>query len=100
MSYIAINSAVKDVKCLSNQNPEKVLLFYDNCAKLNISDNRMSHLTCAVLLQVVDYAIARRIVDLHCRNEESVDRYYTIEEIKRYITFARQFKPKVPAHLL
>ncbi|KAL5009589.1 hypothetical protein ScPMuIL_011894 [Solemya velum] len=45
--------------------------------------------------EVVDYAIARRIVDLHCRNEESVDRYYTIEEIKRYITFARQFKPKI-----
>ena len=47
------------------------------------------------LLQVTDYAIARRIVDLHSRNEESVDRIYSVEDITRYIMFARQFKPKV-----
>lgn len=45
--------------------------------------------------EVTDYAIARRIVDLHCRIEESVDRLYTLDEIRRYLLFARQFKPKV-----
>ena len=45
--------------------------------------------------QVTDYAIARRIVDLHCHLEESVNRIYTAEDIQRYITFARQFKPRV-----
>ena len=45
--------------------------------------------------QVTDYAIARRIVDLHSRNEESVDRVYSVEDITRYLMFARQFKPKV-----
>jgi len=45
--------------------------------------------------EVTDYAIARRIVDLHCRNEESVERVYELQEIQRYIMFARQFKPKI-----
>ena len=45
--------------------------------------------------EVTDYAIARRIVDLHCRNEESIDRVYSEREISRYILFARQFKPKI-----
>lgn len=45
--------------------------------------------------QVTDYAIARRIVDLHSRVAESVDRLYTLDEIRRYLLFARQFKPKV-----
>ncbi|XP_046570289.1 LOW QUALITY PROTEIN: zygotic DNA replication licensing factor mcm6-like [Haliotis rubra] len=45
--------------------------------------------------EVVDYAIARRIVDLHSHLEESVERVYTVEEITRYLTFARQFKPKI-----
>lgn len=45
--------------------------------------------------EVTDYAIARRIVDLHSRNEESVERTYELQEIQRYIMFARQFKPKV-----
>jgi len=47
------------------------------------------------VLQVTDYAIARRIVDLHCHLEESINRMYTAEDIQRYITFARQFKPRV-----
>lgn len=46
-------------------------------------------------LQVTDYAIARRIVDLHSRIEESIDRVYTLDEVRRYLLFARQFKPKV-----
>lgn len=44
---------------------------------------------------MTDYAIARRIVDLHFRNMESVERVYATDEIQRYILFARQFKPKV-----
>ncbi|XP_043990761.1 DNA replication licensing factor MCM6 [Gambusia affinis] len=45
--------------------------------------------------EVTDYAIARRIVDLHSRVEESVDRLYSLDEIRRYLLFARQFKPKI-----
>ncbi|XP_033863539.3 DNA replication licensing factor MCM6 [Acipenser ruthenus] len=45
--------------------------------------------------EVTDYAIARRIVDLHSRIEESVERLYTLDEIRRYLLFARQFKPKI-----
>ncbi|KAK2516355.1 Mcm6 [Columba livia] len=46
-------------------------------------------------VKVTDYAIARRIVDLHSRIEESVDRVYSLDEIRRYLLFARQFKPKI-----
>uniref|UniRef100_A0A4W5KXY9 DNA replication licensing factor MCM6 n=1 Tax=Hucho hucho TaxID=62062 RepID=A0A4W5KXY9_9TELE len=50
--------------------------------------------------EVTDYAIARRIVDLHSRIENSVDRLYSLDEIRRYLLFARQFKPKVqPKHV-
>merc|ERR1719312_1445097 len=45
--------------------------------------------------EVTDYAIARRIIDLHSRIAESVDRIYEPEDISRYIMFARQFKPKI-----
>ncbi|GFO11428.1 DNA replication licensing factor mcm6 [Plakobranchus ocellatus] len=45
--------------------------------------------------EVTDYAIARRIVDLHSNAEESVDRKYSVEDMCRYIMFARQFKPKI-----
>uniref|UniRef100_K7FSM8 DNA replication licensing factor MCM6 n=1 Tax=Pelodiscus sinensis TaxID=13735 RepID=K7FSM8_PELSI len=45
--------------------------------------------------EVTDYAIARRIVDLHSRIEESVDRMYSLDDIRRYLLFARQFKPKI-----
>jgi len=50
---------------------------------------------CVCVSQVTDYAIARRIVDLHCRGDESVDRLYSLDEMRRYLLFARQFKPKV-----
>uniref|UniRef100_A0A493TT82 DNA replication licensing factor MCM6 n=1 Tax=Anas platyrhynchos platyrhynchos TaxID=8840 RepID=A0A493TT82_ANAPP len=46
-------------------------------------------------VKVTDYAIARRIVDLHARVEESVDRVYSLDDIRRYLLFARQFKPKI-----
>jgi len=45
--------------------------------------------------EVTDYAIARRIVDLHTRMDESVERVYSVEEVQRYLAFARLFKPTV-----
>lgn len=45
--------------------------------------------------EVTDYAIARRIVDLHCHVDENVERVYSLDEIQRYIMFARQFKPRL-----
>jgi len=45
--------------------------------------------------EVTDYAIARRIIDLHTKLEESVERTYTVEEITRYLNFARLFTPKL-----
>ncbi|KAJ7345811.1 hypothetical protein JRQ81_001761 [Phrynocephalus forsythii] len=45
--------------------------------------------------EVTDYAIARRIVDLHSRINDSIDRVYTLDDIRRYLLFARQFKPKI-----
>lgn len=44
-------------------------------------------------MQVVDYAIARKIVTMHNNGEDTVERVYTQEEVLRYISFARQFKP-------
>lgn len=43
--------------------------------------------------EVVDYSIARKIVDLHSHIEDRVDQAYTREDVLRYIMFARQFKP-------
>lgn len=45
--------------------------------------------------EVVDYAIARKIMDLHSNIEDGVEQIYTREEVLRYITFARQFKPLI-----
>ncbi|XP_044743187.1 DNA replication licensing factor Mcm6 [Chrysoperla carnea] len=43
--------------------------------------------------EVVDYAIARKIVDLHSNIDDGIERVYTQEEVLRYIMFAKQFKP-------
>lgn len=43
--------------------------------------------------EVIDYAIARKIVDLHCNIEETVERVYTKQEVLQYISFAKKFKP-------
>ncbi|XP_044262002.1 DNA replication licensing factor Mcm6 [Tribolium madens] len=43
--------------------------------------------------EVIDYAIARKIVDLHSNVEESLDRIYSKEEVLQYISFVRRFKP-------
>lgn len=45
--------------------------------------------------EVTDYAIARRIVDLHAHCAQTVQRVYIPEEIQRYLIFARMFKPKI-----
>nr|VZI43399.1 unnamed protein product [Spirometra erinaceieuropaei] len=45
---------------------------------------------------IVDYAIARSIIDLHMGcDPPSAARSYTADEIRRYIAFARCFKPKI-----
>lgn len=44
--------------------------------------------------EIVDYAIARKIVDLHTNAlVKTVDQVYQREDVLRYISFARQFKP-------
>lgn len=45
--------------------------------------------------EVVDYAIARRIVDLHTNAQQTIEQVYQREDVLRYITFARQFKPVI-----
>uniref|UniRef100_A0A4W5M080 DNA replication licensing factor MCM6 n=1 Tax=Hucho hucho TaxID=62062 RepID=A0A4W5M080_9TELE len=44
--------------------------------------------------EVTNYVIARRIVDLRCRNMESVERVCATDEIQRYILFTLQFQPE------
>lgn len=45
--------------------------------------------------EVTDYAIARKIVDLHKDADQAVERTYSESDIARYINFARMFKPKI-----
>lgn len=45
--------------------------------------------------EVVDYAIARRIIDLHTNAHQAVEQVYQRQDVLRYIQFARQFKPVV-----
>ncbi|KAF2879667.1 hypothetical protein ILUMI_26505 [Ignelater luminosus] len=45
--------------------------------------------------EVVDYAIARKIVDLHSNVEDSIEKVYSKQEVLQYITFARKFKPLI-----
>ncbi|CAB3979404.1 zygotic DNA replication licensing factor mcm6-B-like [Paramuricea clavata] len=67
---------------------------------LNLSAPIMSRFDLFFILvddcnEVTDYAIARRIVDLHSHMEESVERVYSVEDVQRYMLFARQFKPLI-----
>lgn len=47
--------------------------------------------------EIVDYAIARRILDTHRQlaTQQRSETVYSLDDIKRYITFARCFKPKI-----
>ena len=67
--------------------------------------------TVITLVYLATVVLQRRIVDVALNvaltgallsrdrlTEESCDREYSLEEIQRYITFAKQFKPKVHAN--
>lgn len=43
--------------------------------------------------EIIDNAIAKRIIDLHCDNWQGFDTVYSQSEIARYINFAKHFKP-------
>lgn len=43
--------------------------------------------------EIVDNAIAKRIIDLHCDNLNDLQMIYKQDEIIRYINFAKHFKP-------
>ncbi|XP_015116230.1 DNA replication licensing factor Mcm6 [Diachasma alloeum] len=45
--------------------------------------------------EVVDNAIAKKIVDLHSNNIHTIDTIYDQSEILRYINFAKHFKPSI-----
>lgn len=46
--------------------------------------------------EIVDYAIARKIVDLHTNAPQTtVAQVYNREDVLRYISFAKQFKPMI-----
>ncbi|VBB29325.1 unnamed protein product, partial [Acanthocheilonema viteae] len=47
--------------------------------------------------EIVDYAIARRILDTHRQLaiQEKPETVYSLDDIHRYITFARCFKPRI-----
>lgn len=43
--------------------------------------------------EIVDCAIAQKIVNLHSNSEAENPKVYSQQEIMRYITFAKQFQP-------
>jgi DNA replication licensing factor MCM6 len=45
--------------------------------------------------EVTDYAIARKIVDLHSCNAEAAKRPYPLEDVLKYLLFIKLFKPKM-----
>ncbi|CAG2104019.1 unnamed protein product, partial [Medioppia subpectinata] len=47
--------------------------------------------------ETIDYAIAERIIDMHSGNVDNSaeDVIYSLDDLKNYIRFARQFKPKM-----
>ncbi|XP_023245921.1 DNA replication licensing factor Mcm6 isoform X2 [Copidosoma floridanum] len=47
--------------------------------------------------EIIDNAIAKKIVDLHCNNTITIETVYSRAEILRYINFAKHFKPIVNA---
>jgi len=66
------------------------------CASFLHYHAKMAHRTYAfLLLQTVDYRIAEHIVEMHCNNLATGDQEYSRDDILRYLTFARHFKPKV-----
>ena len=45
--------------------------------------------------EVIDYAIARKIVDLHSHRAEAAKRPYPIEDVLKYLMFCKLIKPKM-----
>ena len=45
--------------------------------------------------EVIDYAIARKIVDLHSHRAEAAKRPYPIEDVLKYLLFCKLIKPKM-----
>lgn len=45
--------------------------------------------------EIIDTAIATRIIDLHSGNLHNLSTPYTLDEVMRYIDFARRFKPTI-----
>ncbi|XP_017891495.1 DNA replication licensing factor Mcm6 [Ceratina calcarata] len=43
--------------------------------------------------EIIDNAIAKRIIDIHCDNWQDFETVYSHSEIVRYINFAKHFKP-------
>ena len=55
-----------------------------------------AHILCCIIKLTV--ALTGALLSRDRLTEESCDREYSLEEIQRYITFAKQFKPKVHAN--
>lgn len=45
--------------------------------------------------EATDWAISRHIVNFHRFKDEGVEPAYTVDQLYRYLTFAKSLKPKV-----
>jgi len=45
--------------------------------------------------EVVDYAVARKIIDLHSHRTEAAKRPYDLESVLKYLTFCKLIQPKI-----
>lgn len=77
-------------------------LFYvliDECSEVSEENYHFFFFFCIFIsvryLQVVDYAIAKKIVEIHSNMEDTIETLYSQEDILSYISFARQFKPQI-----
>ena len=81
---------------LLKENTFLKLVFISFCEKdLILISLKISYNFNIFCIKVVDYSIARKIIDLHTNLEESYDRAYSLADIQLYILVARQLKPKV-----
>lgn len=77
-------------------------LFYvliDECSEVSKKSNFFNiannYYLFNIISQVVDYAIAKKIVEIHSNMEDTIETLYSQEDILTYIGFARQFKPQL-----
>lgn len=45
--------------------------------------------------EIIDNAIAKKIVDLHSNNLVTIETVYTQTDILKYLNFAKRFKPMI-----